>query len=75
MAIINVTEADFRLLANAAMDARDSGAMEAARGLDKLARKANLALTNNSTGMQLAKKLGVQSPHQSTWRDMPSTID
>ena len=46
MASMNISEADFAVLASATLDAEACGDMEQAHALDKLARKASAALSN-----------------------------
>lgn len=66
--ILNITEADFHALAAAANAARDAGDMDLAHTLDKLARKANAALSNRLVGWPI--RVG----RPLTWRDVPSTL-
>lgn len=72
MPTINVREADFEAVAGAAMDAKAAGNIEQARELDRIARKINLALSNQTvrdfSPMNMGENRG------KTWRDMPSTI-
>ena len=67
---INVSEADFDVLAKAALDALENGEHEQAAALDKMARKLNAKLSRTATlrgwPMQ-GKPLG--------WEDVPSVLD
>lgn len=76
MASINVGEADFVAVAGAARDAKAAGNMDAARVLDKVARKINAALSSsNATLVTLRRMSGLPPRAEMSWRDMPSTID
>ena len=72
MATINVSEDDFRTVASAARDANEAGDREAARKLDKIARKINAALSNANTPSS-PYGFGRQSKRL-TWQDCPSTL-
>ncbi len=75
MPSINTGEADFMAVAGAALDAKNSGNLEAAQTLDKLARKINAALsTSNPTLVALLRASGLPPLVSMTWRDMPSVI-
>lgn len=71
MASINVTEKDFEAVATAAMDAEESGDMDHAKALDKVARKINAALS-----AQTAARANPFPTYRTktSWRDMPSTL-
>lgn len=68
--INNISEKDFEVLATAANAARDSGDMTAALALDKLARKANAALTNAKYASLRTFGGGLRQ----TWQNTPSTL-
>lgn len=70
MANISVSEKDFELLFNAANDANDRGDKSQAKGLDKLARKINAALSKTC----IEPPLRTGRPHHLKWQDMPSTL-
>lgn len=72
MASINISEADFETLANAADEANQKGDMAAAISLDKLARKVNAALAN--AGMNPYVLAGARKPKPITWQEVPSTL-
>lgn len=74
MANINIGENDFSVLFEAANLALDSGRKELAIALDKLARKANAALTAVTVRRELPHWPGQVVPKIS-WRDTPSTLD
>lgn len=73
MASINISEADFLQVAMAASDAKRRNDMEAARALDKIARKINASLT--AAGSASYRYLAGGKREPLTWRDMPSTLD
>jgi len=62
MAIVNISEADYGVLASACLGARDRGDMEEAVALNLICRKADRALSGNTA--QLAKAMGVRVPRQ-----------
>lgn len=64
MAIVNISEADYGVLASACLGARDRGDMEEAAALNLICRKADRALSGNTTGMQIAKAMGARAPRQ-----------
>lgn len=72
MASINVGDADFDALVDAAQAAQDSGDRELALKLDWLARKTNAALTNRSNPTR-ATGMGGQSRGVRA-ADVPSTL-
>ncbi len=73
MASINISEDDFTTVAMAANDAKFNGDMEAARALDKIARKINAALTGAEPILKRTALItGKRAPVR--WQDMPSTI-
>ena len=72
MPSINVSEADFTTLANAAMEAKARGEMDEAHALDKIARKTNAALSNS--GLSKARRLIGGSGKSITWEEVPSTL-
>lgn len=73
MAVVNVSETEFLVVACAARDAKDRGDDAAAHVLDKLARKINAALTTATTHSFLAT-FGMRR-QTVRWQDMPSTLD
>lgn len=73
MPSVNVSEADFTAVATGAMAAKDSGDMDTARSLDKLARKINLALSSDNASAKVARMMGADVKR--TWRDMPSVFE
>lgn len=73
MPSISISEDDFAVLANAAREAFQSGDEEAANALDKLARKANAALSSNTA--KQAAGIFSNSRRNVSWREMPSTLD
>ena len=73
MASINVSEDDFEAVAMAANDAKFNGDMEAARALDKIARKINAALTVAAPMLKRTTHLAGKRASV-RWQDMPSTI-
>jgi len=64
MAIVNISEADYGVLASACLNARDRGDMEEAAALNLICRKADRALSGNTAGAQLAKAMGAKAPRQ-----------
>ena len=62
MALVNISEKDFEVLSNACLGAKYRGDLDEALALNKICRKADRALTGNSTSMQLAKALGSRQP-------------
>ncbi len=72
MASVNVSESEFDVLASAAYDAHLRGDKVAAAALDKMARKANAALTNDK--YRSARWLGGAASKSLTWEDVPSTL-
>lgn len=73
MANINVSEADFQALAEAAEQAQRLGDRNAAEALDKIARKMNAALSNASVSGPMVRF--AREHKKLTWRDVPSTLD
>ena len=69
---MNISEADFTALAEAAMDAQDRGDMATAKVLDKLARKANAALT--AARLLPFRRVSGGNNIPVRWQDMPSVI-
>lgn len=69
MASINISEADFAVVAHAAMAAKERGDMESALTLDKIARKINASLTNLACARN--RRLTGKSM---TWEEAPSTL-
>lgn len=72
MSSINIGEEDFRVVANAAQDAKNRGDMAEALKLDKIAHKMNASLGNQS-----ARKLAgewARGAKGLTWRDVESTL-
>jgi hypothetical protein len=70
--INGISEDDFSALANAAQRAMEAGEAEEARALDKLARKANAALSNDKyRSAGAAAGFGARGIG---WRDVPSTL-
>lgn len=67
---ISITETDFTLVVRAAIDAQREGCDEDANALDKLARRMNLALSNESIRGPWLPQAGKRS-----WKDMPSVLD
>jgi hypothetical protein len=68
---VNLSEAGFGFLVDAALNAQDQGDMETARALDKIARKLNAALTTEKyRGMRSFSP----STSAHTWRDVPSCL-
>lgn len=74
MANISVSESDFSVLFEAANLAKDSNQLNLARALDKLARKANAALTAAKTARELPHWPGQRIP-KLRWQDVPSTLE
>lgn len=73
MASVNISEADFFDVANAAGDAMKDGDRVRAERLDKLARKMNAALASRrGAGLRAARMFGGVKPL--TWKDVPSTL-
>lgn len=73
MTSISVTEKDFEVLASAAVDAFERGDEQAAKAIDKVARKINAALSN-----QAARKAAgpwARGSSNLTWKDVPSTLE
>lgn len=73
MANITIGEDDFSSLFEAANLAQDTGRRTLALALDKLARKANAALSHARTGRELPRLPGryVKKP---SWQETPSTL-
>lgn len=71
MAIVHFKEEDFFVVANVAKDAQERGDEKAAVALDRLARMANAALTNEK---YKALRAMSGSGKVVSWRDVPSTI-
>lgn len=74
MANMSVSEKDFMVVAAAAMDAQDAGNSEAARSLDQIARKMNLALSMDGGSRKMAAFMSGNAAPKRTWRDMPSVL-
>jgi len=72
MAQINVSEDDFTALADAANDAQSRGDTDAAKALDKLARKTNAALANSAGGKR--RFSGGPSVGGMKWTQVPSCL-
>ncbi|MBS3648782.1 hypothetical protein KEU06_09210 [Pseudaminobacter sp. 19-2017] len=72
MASVNVSEAEFMVVAHAAYEAHAHGDTDSAKVLDKLARKINAALSNETTS-RATPFARVTKP--ASWKDMPSTLD
>lgn len=72
MASINVSEDDFSALADAANEAQRRGDTDAAKALDKLARKTNAALTNDAAGKR--RFAGGPSVGGIKWTQVPSCL-
>ena len=70
MPSVNITEAEFMVVATAAIEADESGDVDTARTLDKLARKINAALTNANT-----PKVPGFGHTPITWKEVPSPLD
>jgi hypothetical protein len=72
MPSVNVSEADFAAVAGAAKDAQEAGHHADAGALDKLARKINAALSNET-----ARRASGWGPRLkgASWRNMPSTLE
>lgn len=75
MPTINVSERDFEIVASAAIEAQARGD-KAAKDLDKLARKMNLALTQSKMSRELGHWSSILTKGRSkrTWRSMPSVL-
>ena len=73
MANISISAADFSALFEAANLAQESRRKELAVALDKLARKANAALSTAKTNRELPRWPG-QRAHKIRWQDVPSTL-
>ena len=73
MASINISEDEFGVLAEAARQARDRGEKANAEALDKMARKANAALTNDK--YRSVRWLAGAASKSLTWQDVPSILD
>lgn len=71
---INVSEADFDAVAGAAMDAEERGDIEAAKALDKLARKINATLSAATVIRAFGGTTFGPRFSRSKWQDMPSTL-
>jgi hypothetical protein len=70
--INSISEDDFTALASAAQRAKDAGKLAEAEALDKLARKANAALTNAKYS-RMGSEVGFG--HKGIgWRQVPSTL-
>ncbi len=67
---INISEADFTVLATAAMDAKAAGDMQQAQALDKIARKMNAAISNANA----PKIPGFNPPPGLRWDQVPCTL-
>jgi hypothetical protein len=74
MANISVSESDFSALFEAANLAQESKRRKLALALDKLARKANAALSTAKTNRELPRWPG-QRARKICWQEVPSTID
>lgn len=72
MASINISEGDFATLADAANNAKRRGDADAAKELDKLARKANAALTNAAGARR--RFAGGPSVGGIKWTQVPSCL-
>ena len=72
MATMNIGEGDFKTLADAANAAKHRGDSEAAKELDKMARKANAALTNAAGEMR--RFAGGPSVAGIKWTEVPSCL-
>lgn len=71
MPSINISESDFIVVANAALDSYYKGDEEEADALDKIARKINASLTNAET-----RKLAAPFRHKAiTWEEIPSVLE
>jgi hypothetical protein len=73
MPSIHITEKDFEILAQAANDAYKMRDMHQAAMLDRLARKANLAISDWSSKSWLPRSQRMFQ-HRRTWKDIPSTL-
>jgi aspartate/tyrosine/aromatic aminotransferase len=72
MPTISITEKDFAVLANAAVEAFMNGDKEDAEALDKIARKMNAALSSGTA----SKAAGIFSRSRNvSWKEMPSTLE
>ena len=74
MASINISEQDFQTLADATYEAEERGDIEAAKRLDKLARKANAALTNAHLSGEVRRMADPTGKAQMKWTDVPSLL-
>ena len=70
MASINVSERDFTVVAQAALDARDNNAADQSQALDKIARKINAALSKSVVPLH-----PFSHRHILRWQDMPSVFE
>lgn len=73
MAAINVSEDDFGTVAWAAQQAKDRGDMKSAQALDKIARKINASLANE-TARKMPGAGWMGKPRPITWDQCPSTL-
>ena len=67
---LSITENDFTTVSNAAIAADIQGEDDDAQALDQLARRMNLALSNEAV-----RGPWLPDPRKRSWRDMPSTLD
>jgi len=73
MASVNINENEFDVLANAARTIFKLGDVSAAKSIDKIARKANAALTNDK---YRSSRVFIGALSKSlTWKDVPSTLE
>ena len=73
MPSISVSERDFEMVADAALESASIGDMEEARALDELARKISLALCRDRANSNVARKAGECGVGLS-WKDVPSVL-
>lgn len=71
MASINISEDDFTTVAGAAMQALETGNVEQAKKLDKIARKINAALSRNL----VPPSLSFSRNKNLSWEEVPSVLN
>ena len=69
MASISVSEKSFEFIAHAAITCYQNGEIKEAKGLDKIARRINAALSNQVTNKYRLRGKGI------TWKDVPSVLE
>ena len=71
---ISISETDFEAVSCAARDAQDAGDTEQANALDKLARKINAALSQQTVISAFGGTTFGPRTGKARWQDMPTTL-